>query len=214
MLPLKPETVKKDIGQWILSVLVLAALLIVFVGLVWLIAFAIREGATVVAATLAGLATIGGAAAVRQIERQKAIEEVRRDRLGPIYEQLTGVQAGHNIPQRKIEKMIPEFFRKGLLYASPDLLKAYREWIKGLPDDDSQEWPREVHRANALRYEAFVKAMRKDLGVSNRGLKEGDLGRTVINDYDEFYGVTAEPLTPPEPDDEPRVTGREPSDRV
>jgi len=200
---------KVDIKQTVLGVVGMAALLAAFVVAVWLFALAIREGQTVVATIIAGLATIGGAWAVRQVERQKAIEEVRRERLGGIYEQLAAVQAGHEIPQRKIEKLVPEFFRKALLYASPALLKAYREWMRGLPNDDSREWPREVTRANALRYEVFIKAMRKDLGVSNRGLHEGDLGRTVLSDFDEFFGDgKTESLTPPEPaDDEPRVSG-------
>ncbi len=107
---------------------------------------------------------------------------------------------------RKLEKVMTEYARKSLIYASPAVLSAWREWRDNLPDDDS---PQHVQRANALRYEAFVKAMRKDLGVSNWMLEPGDLGRAAIRDWDEYYGDgEPESLAPPEPDEEPRVSSR------
>lgn len=57
----------------------------------------------------------------------------------------------------------------------------------------------------------MVKAMRKDLGTPNWGLDEGDLARTMVDDFDEFYGEgdESEPVQPPEPAEEPRVTRKD-----
>jgi hypothetical protein len=56
-------------------------------------------------------------------------------------------------------------------------------WRDALPQND--DWSQEQTKAMMLKYEAFVKAMRKDLGVSNWGLAEGDLGRAVNSDWQE-----------------------------
>lgn len=196
---------KREVGQWIFNLAVLGALVGAFAGVVWLFALALREGATVVAAILAALATVTAAVIVRYVERRKELEAARRERLGPVYEQLASVLTGHELPQRKIEKVITDFMRKSLVYASPAVLNAFREWRAGLPDGG--DWPPEVARANALRYEIFVKAMRKDLGVSNWLLQEGDLARAVLADFDEYFdGGMPESSAPPEPtDEEPRV---------
>jgi hypothetical protein len=188
---------KAQIGTTILGIVAMAAMLAGFVATIWLIAYAIRHGATAVAATLAALATVGSALIFRYFERRTKIEAVRREMLGKIYEDLASVQAGHEIPQRRIVKLIPDFFKKGLLYASPDLLKAYREWRDALPERED-----EFTRADALRYENFIKAMRADLGVSNFGLQDGDLARTVLRDFDQEYpapGIAGddEPMDPP-----------------
>ncbi len=83
----------------------------------------------------------------------------------------------------KREELLNEFLRKSLVYASATTLKAYRGWFTQLPD--TEEWTKEEIRQNSLRYEAFVKAMRKDLGIGNWGLNDGDLARLRIHDFDD-----------------------------
>lgn len=169
-----------------------------FAALVWLVAFAIREGATVVAATVAALATIGAAVVARNYERRKALEATRREHLGPLFEDLASVLAGHDMTDRKREKVLVGFMRKALVYASPGTLHAFRQWRAGIEQLEHEE-SRPVQLANALRYEAFVRAMRADLGVSNRGLSDGDLARAVLTDFDEYYfGSGPSPLQAPE----------------
>jgi hypothetical protein len=73
---------------------------------------------------------------------------------------------------------------ESLVYASPATLKAYRTWFTKLPAEE--QWPEGAFRPNSLRYEAFVKAMRKDLGISNWGLQDGDLTRIGVNDFDDY----------------------------
>lgn len=103
--------------------------------------------------------------------------------------------------QPKVTKTVAEFARKGLLYASPVVLKAFRDWRDHLPSEGN------TTRADALRYERFVKAMRRDLGVSNWMLDDGDLARAVLADFDEVFPeedvVQARP--PEYPEEEPRV---------
>ncbi len=105
--------------------------------------------------------------------------------------------AGREIPARKQEKVILDFMRRSLVYASPSVLRALRVWRDALPQNEN--WSHEQTKAMMLKYEAFVKAMRKDLGVSNWGLAEGDLGRAVNSDWDEYF-AGSDPALPPEPD--------------
>lgn len=197
------------VGQWIFNLFVFALLGGTVVGMFWLIGKALEKGATVLAASLAAFATVAAAFIVRWFERRKELEATRRQQLGPLFEHLGAVLAGHEATDRKREKILTDYIRKSLMYASPAVLKAWREWRDNLTDDDA---PRHEQRANALRYETFVKAMRKDLGVSNWMLSDGDLGRAAIRDWDEYYGDgTPDDLLPPEPDDEPVVSKATPA---
>ncbi len=168
-------------------------------GLLWLFAKAIEEGATVLAATFAASATVAGAFIVRYWDRKKEGEAARREHLGPLYEHMGAVMAGFSMTDRKREKVLVDFMRKSIVYASPSTLKAFRDWRVDLPEEDS-----EVTAADMLRYEVFVKAMRKDVGTSNFALDEGDLLRVVLSDYDEVFGPEPVELSPP--DGEPKVT--------
>jgi hypothetical protein len=172
----------REILQWTFNVLVLAALAGVLAGVVYLFSVAIEQGATIVAAFLAAFATVAGAVLVRYFERRRHMEATRREHLGALYVQLGSALAGHDIPDRKRDKVVLDFIHKSLIYASPATLKTFRTWRKDLSDSNE---PAAI-RANALRYEVFIKAMRKDLGISNWMLQEGDLARTVLNDFDDL----------------------------
>lgn len=167
-------------------------------GLLWLFAKAIEKGATILAATLAASATVVGAFIVRYWDRKKEGEAARRQHLGPLYEHMGAVMAGFTMTDRKRDKVLVDFMRKSIVYASPSTLKAFRDWRVGLPEADS-----EIAAADMLRYEIFVKAMRKDVGTSNFSLDEGDLLRVVLDDYDEVFGPKPVQLAPP--DGEPKV---------
>lgn len=167
-------------------------------GLLWLFAKAIEKGATILAATLAASATVVGAFIVRYWDRKKEGEAARRQHLGPLYEHMGAVMAGFTMTDRKRDKVLVDFMRKSIVYASPSTLKAFRDWRVGLPEEDS-----EIAAADMLRYEIFVKAMRKDVGTSNFSLDEGDLLRVVLNDYDEVFDPAPAELAPP--DGEPKV---------
>jgi hypothetical protein len=172
-------------------VLVIGMIVGAVAGLVWLFALAIREGSTVGAGLIAALATVGAALILRYYERRKEMEAVRREALARTYEELAAVLTGHDMPQRKREKVVLDFLRKCLVYASPRTLTAFREWRANLPDHE--DWSAAETVANGLRYEEFVKAMRRDLGISNWLLQEGDLSRTVQSDFEEVLQASREP---------------------
>jgi hypothetical protein len=174
----------RRIGQvvWALVGLGLVVLAIAVVGLLFVLA--IRAGSAFGAALLAALATVGAAVLVRDFERRRVMEAIRREQLGATYNQMAQVLHGQEMPEKKRVKLVDDFLRKSLVYASPTTLKAYRAWFTQLPAEE--EWPREAFRPNSLRYEVFVKAMRRDLGISNWGLQDGDLARMRINDFDQY----------------------------
>jgi hypothetical protein len=167
---------------WTLLGLGLVVVGVAVVGLLFVLA--IRAGSAFSAALLAALATVFAAVVVRDFERRRAMETVRREQLSATYNQMAQVLHGQEMPDKKRLKLVEDFMQKSLMYSSPATLKAYRTWHTQLPEEE--EWPREAFRPNSLRYEAFVKPMRKDLGISNWGLQDGDLARIRINDFDEY----------------------------
>lgn len=200
---------KVDLTQWVYT---LAAFVLVgggLLGVLWLFAKAIDRGATVLAAILAAGATVVGAFVVRYWDRKKDGEAARREQLGPLYLDMAAVMAGHGMTDRKREKMILGFMRKSLVYSSPAVLKAFRDWRQGLSDEDDP--PPAIAAANMLRYEVMVKAMRKDLGTSNFGMDEGDLLRAALTDFDEYAASGA--LEPPEGEPTVSSTTRDSSSR-
>lgn len=193
---------KVDPTQWVYTFAAFALAGGALTGALWLFAKAIEKGATVLAGILAAGATVTGAFIVRYWDRKREGEGARREQLGPLYEQMAAVMAGHDATDRKREKMILDFMRKSLVYSSPAVLKAFREWRQEISDEE--DLPPAQAAANMLRYEVMVMAMRKDLGTSNFGMDEGDLLRAALTDFDEY--ARAAELEAPEV--EPTVTGR------
>lgn len=62
---------KRDLTSIVHTIVGAVLCLAAFVGIVWLFTLAIREGATLLATTLAALATVGGAVIVRRYEGQR-----------------------------------------------------------------------------------------------------------------------------------------------
>jgi hypothetical protein len=188
--------VMKNGTQQLLTFAVLVVIVATLAGIGWLFALAIREGATLLGTVLLGFATVAAALIARHFDRRKEIEAARREHIGSIYEDLASQYAAQDMTDRRREKMIIGFVRKSLLYAGPGTLKAFHQWKIAIPEQDA---PRHEWRANAMRYEAFIKAMRKDLGVSNWMLDDGDLGRVAVYDFDEYFGGDdPDALVPPE----------------
>lgn len=155
-------------------------------GVVFLFILAIRHGSTLGAAVLATTATIAGSALVALLERRRVMDSVRREQIASLYLEFASVLTGHEMNARKREKVILEFQRKCLVYSSAATLKAFRTWYRGLPNRPDGDWTDQETVENNLRYETFIKAMRRDLGISNWNLQDGDLARTVLSDFDEI----------------------------
>jgi hypothetical protein len=172
---------KRPWTQWAFNFSVIGAVVLVLAGAGWLFAKAIQSGSTFLTAFMAAIATVATVLVGRYHERRKEAEAVRRAELGDVYEKIAGVMSGQVGSPRSQEKMIRDFFRKGLIYAGPSVVSAFRLWRDNLHDDDS---PRAEVRASMLRFESLIKAMRKDLGISNWMLQEGDLLRVALTDFD------------------------------
>jgi hypothetical protein len=196
--------IRRPWAQWVFNFSVLAVIVLVVAGIGWLFAKAIESGSTFLGAILAAVATVTTVLVGRHHERRKEAEATRRAELGALYEKMAGVMAGQSLTMRAQEKMVTEFVRKAIIYAGPALIAAFREWKVNIPEADDP--PRAEVRANLIRFEKLIKAMRKDLGMSNWMIEEGDLLRAALLDFDEEFPQDAPPLEPPEPDEEPRVS--------
>ncbi len=95
----------------------------------------------------------------------------------------------------QLPKAFLDFTEKLIIWGDSAVIKAWEEFrIHSWKDND---------QATALegfvKFERFIKALRKDLGNDNKNLKDGDLLRLFINDFD---AVTASiPARPQQADD-------------
>ena len=77
---------------------------------------------------------------------------------------------------------LKEFMQKLLLWGSDDVVREFVAFQKeAMAQADTEEG---VRLASLLALERLMLAMRRDLGHKNKGLNEGDLLRTFINDWD------------------------------
>jgi len=87
--------------------------------------------------------------------------------------------------QKDIVGKMREFHKKAVLYSSPKVINAYADMLQysyqQKQDSDSYGFHYMVLMTNVF------KAMRKDIGLSNRGLRSGAirLMRPLINNYDD-----------------------------
>jgi hypothetical protein len=114
--------------------MVVAAIVVV----VGLFVLAVRAGSTFGATLVASVATVGGALIVRNFERRKVADAIRREQLADIYTELAQVLHGRESTEEEREELIANFMRKTLLYASAGTLKAHRSWSTNIPPED--EW--------------------------------------------------------------------------
>jgi LPS O-antigen subunit length determinant protein (WzzB/FepE family) len=173
---------KGRVGQIVLFLVGLAFVVGVAAAVGVLFVLAIRAGSTVGAALIAALATVTAALVVRSFERRKVMEEIRREQLSDVYTEFAQVLHGRSASDEERGQLMLEFMRKSLIYASAGTIRAFSEWDSQIPEEGAakEDW-----KASSLRYEAFVKAMRKDLGISNWRLQEGELIRMGIYDFDQ-----------------------------
>lgn len=76
-----------------------------------------------------------------------------------------------------LEKAFAEFTEKLLVWGSSEVIQAWQEFR-------SHDWQRTTPIAGLQKLESFVKVLRIDIGNENKNLKDGDLLRLFINDYD------------------------------
>lgn len=83
--------------------------------------------------------------------------------------------------QKGIVKKMKDFHRKAVLYSSPKVVNAYSDMLQNAYRGNNNSFYTMVLMTNVF------KAMRKDIGLSNWGLRSGAirLMHPLINDYDE-----------------------------
>jgi len=89
-----------------------------------------------------------------------------------------------NISEKEIINKMREFHRMAILYSSPKVINAFADFLQYSykhPDGDGKSYYIMVLVTNIFR------EMRRDIGLSNRGLRSGSIRliRPIINDYDD-----------------------------
>jgi len=129
------------------------------------------------------------------IEKKKEINnELTRQRrenyqqyVNLIIDLLAGTKTNKKKNNTNILTDLYEFYKKYVLYASPNVIKAfsdYFQFIYNANEDDPNYTKNSLELTTKIMYE-----MRKDIGLNNKGLgKNGEmLLRALINDYDTIW---------------------------
>lgn len=81
-------------------------------------------------------------------------------------------------------KQLFEFYKKYVLYASPNVIKAFSEYFQYLYNKEEEDTKQHLSLITRIMYE-----MRKDIGLENKGLGENGemLMRALITDFDKIF---------------------------
>jgi len=91
-------------------------------------------------------------------------------------------------PIDEVVTFLKDFMQKLLLWGSDDLVREFVVFEKSAVSAADSEGA--ANPASLLALERLMLAMRRDLGHKNKGLAEGDLLRTFINDWDAAIAAT------------------------
>ena len=116
-------------------------------------------------------------------------------------------------PTHKTQGEMYAFYKKCVLYASPRVLNVYSDLMQQFyknPTDENSDVSIHQTRIVLKKMTKVFKYMRKDIGLSNRGLgKDGErLFRAIITDYDEKIKprrFTTRPIETTETTDQPQT---------
>lgn len=170
-------------------VAVLAAGAAATVGLVLVIVHALSQlNPNVVSAIVAALAGVVVVVLGQIFNRTRQIAEAHRDRKVEIYARFGQLlidlqqaakrgEADELLESKQIYGSIVDFNRDVLLWASPSVVRAFLEFRL------------ESNTPNPLvlvKMDNMLRAIRNDLGLSNRRLRRGDLVKLFLKDPSEF----------------------------
>ena len=123
----------------------------------------------------------------KHLEKKRDIEASFRKTKADIYDDFLKIifkifwEASKGKDQNSIHNKLVsdfrEFHRSLILWGGPTALKGYSEWYNLIKTEPTS--------AKAiLKMEDFFKCLRKDLGISNRGIKRGAIVSLFVNDID------------------------------
>jgi hypothetical protein len=115
------------------------------------------------------------------------VEKETREKKIPVYEELIrfmlrvlmGSKTGEAPSELEILKFFADFTQKMMVWGADGVVKSWVEFRRFSVDENGMA--KDPFRGMLL-YEAVVRAIRKDLGHQNTGLKEGDILGLFIND--------------------------------
>ena len=195
-----PNEALRNTPKWVWPVL--ALILLATLGLAWLairaIGFAWSEftslDKTVAAAIVAGVFTVLATTITvmvgRYFEEKRKQSELHRERkiemydtfIARIFNMFTGNDEPEDGDNENVETELIDFLResqrKFLLWSGPGAIRAYSEWNKALRGQQNAQ--------TVLLMEKFFLAVRRDLGHSNFGVKQGDTIRFILRHTDFF----------------------------
>ncbi len=142
------------------------------------------------------ISVLGGVGAVllfvieRGYSKSRDIVEAHRPRKIETYEKFTAkislfLQRSSKLNQQpdkqkaldEVVTAVEEFIRESILWASPDVLHAYSEFKVQINENPSE---------GLVLFDDLLRAIRKDLGHSNRNLKRGDLFKNFLKNPSEM----------------------------
>ena len=177
---------------WVALVAILLALLGLAWGAIRALGFAWSEftelDKTVAAAIVAGVFTVTATTITvmvgRYFEEKRKQSELHRERkikmydtfIERIFNLFMGGDDNEETAPENVETELIDFLRDSqrqfLLWSGPGVIRAYSEWNKALRGEQNAQ--------TVLLMEKFFLAVRRDLGHSNWGVKQGDTIRFVL----------------------------------
>lgn len=124
-------------------------------------------------------------------KRKELLSEVNKERrelyqkfINLVVDIMKGVKS-HNSKQSKFIADLFEFYKKYILYASPEVINRLSDYFQYLYREDKKDNTEEL-KFHFRKLTAIMIAMRKDLGLSNKKLgKDGsNLMRALLIDFD------------------------------
>jgi hypothetical protein len=150
------------------------------------IAIAIITGAITLLVTALSI-LIGKAYEIRT-----TIIKSNREKKIPIYEELIqfmfnkvlmGVKTKNMPSEEELIKFMADFTQKSMVWGSNDVLSA---WIKCRRASVNEEEVKQNPVNFMLNYENLIREIRKDLGLKNKNLNEGDILSLFVTDIDKY----------------------------
>lgn len=137
-----------------------------------------------------GLALVGSSIALvggKLLEQRIKIRQEVRDRKVPVYEQqiaalfqtMFAAKRGEiQSAQSELEKAFLAFTEKLLIWGSSEVIQAWQAFR-------NHDWQNKSELVTGfLLLESFIKTLRTEIGNENSQLKDGDLLRLFINDFE------------------------------
>ncbi|CAN5247700.1 hypothetical protein BH23BAC1_BH23BAC1_50370 [soil metagenome] len=128
-------------------------------------------------------------------KKNELLSEVTKERR-ELYQQFVnliidifkGTKSGKHKENVQNMNRLYDFYKKYILYASPEVIISYSDYFQYLYSTDGETNKTDI-KINIKKLTRIMYAMRKDLGLSNNKLgKDGEkIFRALIKDFDNFF---------------------------